>query len=137
MKLHYKPLLVAFLFPVTLNGNNHPQAQSIVDRMTRIPSIRLAPSNLKVGDQAILVIRSYFDKGVGLPITLKETVAGGAVEAIELFADSSFESGRSPDNSDIRIYRITLKKPSYTFVAGDFAGLPNDFKLADMNIYRE
>ena len=130
------PILLTALLVVTGVIAGDP-SKEFADRFTRTPSIQVLPTNLKAGDQAILVIESFFDKPNGQPITLKATGGGDSIEALELRAKSSFEKGRSPENSDMRIYRISLKKATYTFAPTDFDGLPQGFKFPKLHIYRE
>lgn len=135
MKSTLLTLLAASLF-VTGAIAGDPKKE-FEDRFTRTPSIQVSPTNLKAGDQAILVIESFFDKPNGQPITLKATAGGDAINAVQLFAKSSYEKGRNPENSDMRIYRISLKQAIYTFVSTNFEGLPQGFKLPELRIYRE
>jgi hypothetical protein len=130
------PIILIALLVVTGVTAGDPKKE-LSDRLTRTPSIQVLPTNLKAGDQAILVIESFFDKPNGQPITLKATGGGDAIKALELWTKSSYEKGRSPENSDMRIYRISLKKTNYTFAPTDFEGLPEGFKFPKLNIYRE
>lgn len=113
-----------------------PEVPPHIKAFINAPIISIAPQNLRPGDQAVLIIISRFQRGQSKPIELRQFKDGASIEVTDVFHRQEFEPASNPDSKQIRVYRVTLKKKSYTFAESDFINLPNDFKFPELRIYR-
>jgi len=128
-----------FLLAAASSGplfSEEPEVPPHIQAFINAPIISIVPQNLRPGDQAVLIIISRFQRGQSKPIELRQFEDGASIEATDVFHRQEFEPARNPDSQEIHVYRVTLKKKSYTFAESDFINLPNDFKFPELRIFR-